>query len=531
MSTSHDGPMAANLLGRWEFPNFSGVIDAGLIDGIPQKDATFGQARLCAGRFNTGSDRDAPVDLSEGTIAVQFTPNSKLGLSSDTLVSHGAFEQRSTKGFFEFRMTYKGHIKVMHFANGENITLGTESDFFNPGDIVEATYCWSAAEGGTFLAENLSQGTSKTVYSATTGLTMDIGNIDNVAFTFAACDNDDEFFDGSIDYVAVYDLDILNASPGRIASGKHGDDMIDLSKAGGPSRDRIATLSEKDGFGNDASNDGHGQGAPVGSMIDCVVDGDTRTTIGKVLRGVDTLDLTGAGEANNPEGFVVVDYDLSPENGAVRFMNALGALTGELRFEDIENVIEDAARFVPGTLIATPKGELLIENLKVGDRVITRDNGLQDIKWIGQRFLSEVDLLLSPRLTPVMIRAGALGPGVPEADTMFSPNHRVLVSDGLVAPQTDEKAVLVAAMDLTELPGVELMDPQDTTYVHMIFARHEVVLCNGAWTESFHAGDQSFRGAGNAQRMELLELYPELRTREGLDTYKSAQQSLNKHKV
>ncbi len=352
-----------------------------------------------------------------------------------------------------------------------------------------------------------------------------------MAFTFAACDNDDEFFDGSIDYVAVYDLDILNAGPGRIASGKHGDDMIDLSKAGGPSRDRIATLSEKDGFGNDASNDGHGQGAPVGSMIDCVVDGDTRTTIGKVLRGVDTLDLTGAGEANNPEGFVVVDYDLSPENGAVRFMNALGALTGELRFEDIENVIEDAARFVPGTLIATPKGELLIENLKVGDRVITRDNGLQDIKWIGQRFLSEVDLLLSPRLTPVMIRAGALGPGVPEADTMFSPNHRVLVSDGLVAPQTDEKAVLVAAMDLTELPGVELMDPQDTTYVHMIFARHEVVLCNGAWTESFHAGDQSFRGAGNAQRMELLELYPELRTREGLDTYKSAQQSLNKHKV
>ena len=171
MSTTHDGPMAANLLGRWEFPNHSGVIDAGLIDGIPQKDAAFGQARLCAGRFNTGSDRDAPVDLSEGTIAVQFTPDRNLGLSSDTLVSHGAFEQRSTKGFFEFRITYKGHIKVMHFANGENITLGTESDFFNPGDIVEATYCWSAAEGGTLLAENLSQGTSQTVYSATTGLT------------------------------------------------------------------------------------------------------------------------------------------------------------------------------------------------------------------------------------------------------------------------------------------------------------------------------------------------------------------------
>ena len=215
----------------------------------------------------------------------------------------------------------------------------------------------------------------------------------------------------------------------------------------------------------------------------------------------------------------------------VRFLNAHGALTGELRFEDIETVIEDATRFVPGSLIATPRGERLIESLKVGDRVITRDNGLQDIKWIGQRCLSEVDLLLSPRLRPVMIRAGALGPGVPEADTMLSPNHRVLVSDGLAAPHPDERANLIAAMDLIDLPGIDVMDPQDTTYVHIILARHEVVLCNGAWTESFHAGDQSFRGAGNAQRMELLELYPELRTREGLDTYKSAQRSLKKNKV
>lgn len=251
----------------------------------------------------------------------------------------------------------------------------------------------------------------------------------------------------------------------------------------------------------------------------------------KVISHLNTLDLTGAGEVNNPGGRVAVDYDANPENGTVRFLDANGVVTGSLRFEEIKYVIEDVTSFVPSTLIATPRGEVPIENLKVGDRVITRDNGLQDIKWIGRRCLSEADLLLSPRLRPVMIRAGALGDGVPEVDTMLSPNHRVLVSNAIIVPENDQNGILVAVIDLVELPGVDLMDPQDTTYNHVIFARHEVILCNGAWIESFHAGDIAFRGAGNAQRIELLELYPELRNRDCLSDYKSSPHLLKKHQA
>ena len=43
--------------------------------------------------------------------------------------------------------------------------------------------------------------------------------------------------------------------------------------------------------------------------------------------------------------------------------------------------------FAPGTLIATPKGEVPVENLRAGDRVITRDNGIQEIRWTGLRAL------------------------------------------------------------------------------------------------------------------------------------------------
>lgn len=251
----------------------------------------------------------------------------------------------------------------------------------------------------------------------------------------------------------------------------------------------------------------------------------------KVVGHFNTLDLTGAGEANNPGGRVAVEYDANPENGTVHFLDANGVVTGSVRFEEIKYVIEDVTSFLPRTLIATPKGEVSIENLKIGDRVVTRDNGLQEIKWIGRRDLSEADLLLSQRLRPVMIRAGALGVGVPETDTMLSPNHRVLVTNSNLAPESDQNGTLVAASDMVNLPGVDLMDPQDTTYTHLIFARHEVILCNGAWVESFHAGDVTFRGAGNAQRLELLELYPELRKPDCLGDYKSAPHLLKKHQA
>jgi hypothetical protein len=70
-----------------------------------------------------------------------------------------------------------------------------------------------------------------------------------------------------------------------------------------------------------------------------------------------------------------------------------------------------------------------------------------------------------------------------------------------------------------------------TTYIHFMFDRHEVVLSNGAWTESFQPGDYSLKGLGNAQRNEILELFPELKTTEGLEGFQAARKSLKKHEA
>ncbi|MBE1282365.1 MAG: type I secretion protein [Rhodobacteraceae bacterium] len=244
---------------------------------------------------------------------------------------------------------------------------------------------------------------------------------------------------------------------------------------------------------------------------------------------IDTLDLRGTAIAANPGGTLTVEYDATdPEAGVVRYFDAAGTETGTVTFSEIEVVIPC---FTPGTLIATPKGERRVEDLKVGDRVITRDNGIQAIRWLGKRTLNSSELLRASHLQPVLIRQGALGNGLPERDMMVSPNHRVLVANDKTALYFEEREVLVAAKHLTGLEGVDRVEISSVTYIHFMFEQHEVVLSDGAWTESFQPGDQTLDGLGNAQRNEIFELFPELKTREGLEAYQSARRSLKKHEA
>ena len=114
---------------------------------------------------------------------------------------------------------------------------------------------------------------------------------------------------------------------------------------------------------------------------------------------------------------------------------------------------------------------------------------------------------------------------------LVSPNHRVLVASDLTQLYFEEREVLAAAKHLAGAAGIHQIDVMQTTYVHFMFERHEVVLSNGAWTESFQPGDYSLKGIGNSQRNEIFELFPELSQKDGLENYQSARKSLKKHEA
>ncbi|APG46820.1 Hint domain-containing protein [Phaeobacter porticola] len=166
--------------------------------------------------------------------------------------------------------------------------------------------------------------------------------------------------------------------------------------------------------------------------------------------------------------------------------------------------------FASGTTIATPYGACAVEDLSVGDRVVTRDNGLQPIRWIGQRQLDRAALQAVAHLQPVLIAEGALGNGMPERDLLVSPNHRVLICNDKTGFYFEDREILVAAKHLTGLSGVDAVETTCIDYVHFTCDAHEVVSSGGAWIECFQPADQSQRGTDRGQRDEVLTLFPEL---------------------
>jgi len=280
---------------------------------------------------------------------------------------------------------------------------------------------------------------------------------------------------------------------------------------GGEGNDTIVT-----GAGGDTVEAGGGNDVIYGTPGD-TIDGGS---------GFDTLVLNQGGNIKA----IDITREVANDDGTTSFDGTISFKDGspDLKFVSIECIIPC---FTPGTAIATPKGERLVEELREGDKVITRDNGIQEIRWIGKRPLNWADMAANPHLRPIRIARGALGNGLPERDMLVSPQHRFLVVNDRTQLFFDEHEVLVAAKHLLDHRKILSVDSIGVTYVHFMCDRHEVVLANGSWTETFQPGDMTLGGMGNAQRLELYELFPDLATRSGREAYASARKTLKRHEA
>ena len=159
------------------------------------------------------------------------------------------------------------------------------------------------------------------------------------------------------------------------------------------------------------------------------------------------------------------------------------------------------ACFTEGTLIDVPGGRVAVERLRAGDRVLTRDHGPQEVRWVGRALRAAV----GPD-APVEIAAGTFG----AHDTVrVSPNHRVLVTGARAELLFGEAEVLVKARHLVDGRAVRVVEGGEVAYLHLLFDRHEVVTANGLACESYHPA--SLAGCDAEARDEVLRLFPGLR--------------------
>ncbi|PIE12267.1 MAG: hemolysin-type calcium-binding protein [Rhodobacterales bacterium] len=166
--------------------------------------------------------------------------------------------------------------------------------------------------------------------------------------------------------------------------------------------------------------------------------------------------------------------------------------------------------FTPGTRIDTPDGPRLIQDLREGDKVWTKDNGAQEVLWIGARRMTGARLFAMPRLRPVRIRPGALGIERPDEELIVSPEHRMLVAGRVARDLFNTDEVLVQAKDLINGRNI-VSDSQlrEVTYIHLLLPEHQIVRANGVETESFHPANTALATLSDVDRGRLLEHHPE----------------------
>lgn len=183
----------------------------------------------------------------------------------------------------------------------------------------------------------------------------------------------------------------------------------------------------------------------------------------------------------------------------------------------LDSSVFNVVCFTKGTLIATNHGECPIETLSIGDNVQTLQGTSKPIRWIGRRQFDAKQLKKNPKLRPVRITAGALGNGLPRADLLVSRQHRILVSSKIALRMFGVSDVLIAAIKLAELPGIFVDEDVDSVeYIHVLFDKHEVILAEGAPSESLFTGAESMKSIPPAARKEIFEIFPELREMDAL---------------
>lgn len=167
--------------------------------------------------------------------------------------------------------------------------------------------------------------------------------------------------------------------------------------------------------------------------------------------------------------------------------------------------------FTPDTRISTPEGAKPIRNLRAGDRILTRDNGPQEVLWMGHRRMSGARLYAMPHLRPIRFKANSMGLYRPDEDLLVSPHHRMLVKGGAAHALFNTPEILVMASDLVNDHSITV-DHQlrEVTYVHLLLEQHNVVFANGLETESFHPSNTALETIDPAQRNGLLAILPDI---------------------
>jgi hypothetical protein len=283
---------------------------------------------------------------------------------------------------------------------------------------------------------------------------------------------------------SIYDSNLLIAADSVQTAVIAGDDTFSLDFNG---RTTINLLENDLNFGSGSLTITAINGIPVsaGSLITL----DSGVVIQVNGDGTITL-ISGPGDT---PGDISFNYEISNGSGPGAVTD-VGLVSGEL-----------LPCFVSGARIETARGPVPVEDVVVGDMVLTLDEGFQPVRWCGARQVAS-----RGAFGAVHIPAGTFGTHGPLA---VSPQHRLFLTGWRAELYCGEGEVLVKAMHLVRSGRLHQdQSGQSVSYHHLLFDRHQIICAEGLWSESYHPGPAALAGHDSETLAELLALFPELST-------------------
>lgn len=171
-------------------------------------------------------------------------------------------------------------------------------------------------------------------------------------------------------------------------------------------------------------------------------------------------------------------------DGKLSFQNADGQTIGHfespwingsgLRLEGDTLLV---ACYLKGTHLATPTGEVRIETLKAGDKVLTANGDVVKVKWLGHRTLYKKRIAQKDarRTFPVLFRKGSIADNIPHRDLTVSPGHHLFFNGNLVP----------AMALVNNISIVQLFDMVSFEYFHIELEQFDILLAEGVPAESY----------------------------------------------
>ncbi|MEP3785946.1 Hint domain-containing protein [Ascidiaceihabitans sp.] len=314
----------------------------------------------------------------------------------------------------------------------------------------------------------------------------------------------DDTFDGT---AATSDLSVTTSTGDNLIVGGAGDDVL----SGGSGEDTIegGAGSDSINLGGDSDRDTvvttNFSGSDVIYNFDLTDSGDGTT--------IDQLDVSGlidgAGDPVNAWDVVVTDTNGDGTGDAIlTFPNGESITLQGVLASQVDSAPELNAMGIPcftaGTQIATPMGDIAVEDLSVGDLVATVEYGPRPVRWITNSDLGDQSGPLSDNVMPVRIKPGTMGNSRP---LVVSPQHCILMTDA----QTGEN-IYVKAKHLAEETCMASFARglKRVTYVHVLLGQHATLISNDIPSESFYPGPMAIKMLSILKRAKLYSLVPDL---------------------